>query len=130
MLRVAIGIIRDASGRVLVAKRPDGRYLAGLWEFPGGKLEDGEASRGALVRELHEELGVEVSSLDYLTQVFHEYPDFSVAIDVWLVESYEGVAAGCEGQELAWVTYGELQNLAIPPANSEVLSALIERGGA
>ena len=124
MLRIAIGILRDTQGHFLVAKRPAGKYLAGLWEFPGGKLEQDEASRDALARELREELGVSVDSIDYLTQIEHDYPDFSVAIDVWLVRQYVGEARGLEGQELAWVTYDQLEHLAIPPANSKVLQAL------
>ena len=96
-----------------------------LWEFPGGKLAPGESSRGALVREFSEELGVVVKDLNYLTQVVHDYSDFTVALDVWLVESYEGAPKGAEGQLLSWFDFDEIKKVAIPPANSKVLQALM-----
>jgi len=124
MIRVALGIIRDDNGRMLLAKRPEGKYLSGLWEFPGGKVEEGEASRDALVRELREEIGIEVQSFNYLTQVVHDYPDRTVCLDVWLVESFVGEPRGCEGQSIAWVAAHDFDKLAVPEGSRAVFSVL------
>jgi len=124
MLRVAVGIIRDEDGRILVAQRSKGAYLEGKWEFPGGKLEEGESSRDAVIRELYEEVGVQVSAVSYLTQIVHDYDNFQVCLDIWMVDKYEGVVRGCEGQLIAWHTREAIEAMAIPPANEKILSAL------
>ena len=124
MLRVAVGIIRDEDNRILVAQRSKGAYLEGKWEFPGGKLEHGESSRDAVIRELYEEVGVQVSAVSYLTQIVHDYDDFQVCLDIWIVDKYEGVVRGCEGQLIAWHARDAIEAMAIPPANEKILSAL------
>jgi 8-oxo-dGTP diphosphatase len=124
MLRVAIGLLRDEVGHFLVARRPEGKPLSGLWEFPGGKIEPSESSRGALVRELREEIGVEVLALDYLTQVVHGYDDGCVCLDVWWVMDYRGEPSGCEGQVLSWVMLADLLAMPVPGANKSVLAAI------
>ena len=100
---VAACALLDAKGAVLIAKRPQGRPLAGLWEFPGGKIEPGEEPEEALIRELHEELGIEIAKADLtpLTFASHAYPDFHLLMPVYLCRSWQGEVAAHEGQELA-----------------------------
>lgn len=117
-VRVAVGVLVDAAGRVLVARRASGKPWAGYWEFPGGKQEAGESRLQALRRELREELGIEVSSAGPLIRL-PPVPDDAppVVLDVWRVTAYGGTPAGCEGQTLQWVTPDELDRLPMPPAN-------------
>lgn len=117
-VRVAVGVLTDAAGRVLVARRAAGKPWAGYWEFPGGKQEAGESRLQALRRELREELGIEVTSATPLIRLPPE-PDAAapVVLDVWRVTAYGGTPAGCEGQALQWVTSDELDRLPMPPAN-------------
>jgi 8-oxo-dGTP diphosphatase len=117
-VRVAVGFLTDAAGRVLVARRASGKPWAGYWEFPGGKQEAGESRLQALRRELREELGIEVSGATPLIRLPPE-PDAAlpVVLDVWRVTAYGGTPAGCEGQTVAWVTPDELDRLPMPPAN-------------
>ncbi len=124
MLRIAVGIIGDKQGRLLVAQRPSGKFLGGKWEFPGGKLEEKESSRDAITRELQEELGIDATAMDYLTQIFHDYDDFSVCLDVWMIRAFDGEPQGNEGQILAWHTLEQVSQLAIPPANIKIVQAL------
>jgi 8-oxo-dGTP diphosphatase len=93
---------------VLIAQRPPGKWQAGRWEFPGGKIEPGESDEAALHRELREELGVEVLHSRQLDVFPHDYPDRSVLISLWLVMSFRGQPAGLDGQGLRWVTVDEL----------------------
>jgi len=107
-LQVVAAALVDRQGRVLIAQRPPGKWQAGRWEFPGGKVEPGETAEAAVVRELHEELGVHVDAAQYLTQVVHAYADRSVAISLWLVLRFEGEPRSLEGQALLWVPAAEL----------------------
>jgi 8-oxo-dGTP diphosphatase len=102
-LEVVAGAIIDAEGRVLIAQRPDGKALAGRWEFPGGKIGQGEEARDGLARELREELGVEVHDAERLIRYSHAYPDRLVRLDLWLVTSWSGDPRGLDGQSLKWV---------------------------
>ena len=115
---VAVGVLTDAEGRVLVARRAAGKPWAGCWEFPGGKREAGESRMQALRRELHEELGISVDSATPLIRLPPQ-PDTrpQVALDVWRVQDYRGEPVGLEGQELRWVDAAELDALDMPPAN-------------
>ncbi len=103
---VVAGILRDAQGRVLLAQRPAGKHLAGLWEFPGGKVEEGEAPVDALARELREEIGIVVESAQPLIGIPHAYPEKTILLDVWRVTRYSGTSHSHEGQRLAWVEPG------------------------
>jgi 8-oxo-dGTP diphosphatase len=106
---VAAALVREGSvPQVLIAQRPAGKWQAGRWEFPGGKIEPHEDSHDALVRELREELGVEVQAARALGQFVHAYPDRSVEISLWLVTRFSGDPAGLDGQALRWVQADEL----------------------
>ena len=123
-IHVVAGALLDASGRVLVARRPGGAHLAGLWEFPGGKLMPGEPREAGLARELAEELGIRVLSAHPLIRVEHSYPDRDVVLDVWRVESFTGEPHGREGQRIEWRDVHELDPAEFPPADVPVLAAL------
>ena len=131
LLLVAACVLLDGEGRVLIAKRPEGRSLAGLWEFPGGKVEPGESPERALVRELAEELGIDIAAADLtpLTFVSHAYPGFHLLMPLFVCRSWRGEARPHEGQELAWVKPSELVSYAMPPADEPlkvVLPALLK----
>jgi 8-oxo-dGTP diphosphatase len=123
-IHVVAGVLRDAQDRILLAERPPGKHLAGLWEFPGGKCEDGEAPVDALARELREELGIVVESARPLIGVPHVYPDKSILLDVWQVTAYSGTPHSHEGQRLAWIEPDSLDRVEMPPADRPVLAAL------
>lgn len=126
MVIVAACVLVKPEGLVLVAKRPQGRPLAGLWEFPGGKIEPGEVPEAALCRELGEELGIDVVPGDLmpLTFVSHAYPDFHLLMPVYRCRHWEGEAVALEGQELAWVTPEALKGYAMPPADEPLQAQL------
>jgi 8-oxo-dGTP diphosphatase len=119
MVIVAACVLLDSEGAVLIAKRPAGRPLAGLWEFPGGKVEAGEEPEDALLRELYEELGIEIAKSDLapLTFVSHAYPDFHLLMPVYLCRRWRGCIAAHEGQELLWVKPETLHLYDMPPAD-------------
>jgi 8-oxo-dGTP diphosphatase len=123
---VAACVLLDGDGRLLIAKRPAGRPLAGLWEFPGGKVEDGETPEHALVRELAEELGIDIAATDLapLTFASHAYPDFHLLMPLYLCRRWRGTAAAHEGQELQWVRPDELAEYAMPPADEPLKAVL------
>lgn len=120
---VAAAILND-QGEVLIAKRADHLHQGGLWEFPGGKVENGEATRDALTRELHEEIGIDVVDARPLIRIKHDYTDKSVLLDVWKVTKFGGEAHGKEGQPIEWVKTGELDNYDFPAANTQIINAL------
>ena len=124
-LHVVAGVIRDARGRILLARRTLGRDLAGLWEFPGGKVEPGEAPEDALVRELREELGIEASVGEALLRVPQQYPDKRLVLDVRRV-TFRGVPKGLDGQALAWSPLQALAKYPMPPADRPVVAALTQ----
>lgn len=123
-VEVVAGVIRDARGRVLLTRRTEGRDLAGLWEFPGGKREPGETAEAALARELHEELGIEADVGAELIRVPQAYPDKRLVLDVRMIRAWRGGARGREGQALAWVPAHKLASYAMPPADRPVVAAL------
>lgn len=122
-IHVAAAVIRGQDGRILIARRADDRHQGGLWEFPGGKLEPGEAARDALARELEEELGIRPTLARPLIQVRHDYPDKQVLLDVWEVSAYVGEPHGAEGQPLAWVGPRQLADYEFPAANRPIVAA-------
>lgn len=131
LLVVACALI-DADHRVLVAQRPEGKALAGLWEFPGGKLEAGERPEPALIRELHEELGITVKEacLAPLTFASYAYPDFHLLMPLYICRRWEGMPISREAQALKWVRPGKLRDLAMPPADEPLIPPLIDLLGA
>jgi 8-oxo-dGTP diphosphatase len=123
-LEVVAGALFDGAGRVLIAQRPAGKALAGRWEFPGGKLHDGESANDALVRELREELGVEVLEAERLMRYAHEYPDRVVWLDMWTVSRWRGEPRGLDGQALKWVDPARLHEEDILEADQPIVAAL------
>ena len=126
IVEVVAGVLQDARGRILLARRTEGRDLAGLWEFPGGKREAGETPEAALVRELHEELGVDVELGAPLIRVPHAYPHKRLSLDVRRIAAWRGTPKGHEGQALAWVPQSKLGAYAMPSADRPVVAALLQ----
>ncbi len=121
---VAVAAIVNGRQQVLVSLRPDHVHQGGLWEFPGGKLEPGESVPAALHREIHEELGIRVTGARPLIRIPHRYPDEAVLLDVWKVETFEGVPHGKEGQVVEWLPIDALAARAFPAANLPIIHAL------
>lgn len=126
-LVVACALI-DADKRILLAQRPQGKQLAGLWEFPGGKLDPGERPEQALIRELHEELGITVQEpcLAPLTFASHSYADFHLLMPLYVCRRWEGFVTAREGQNLAWVRANKLRSYEMPPADIPLIPHLID----
>jgi 8-oxo-dGTP diphosphatase len=126
LLLVAACVLLDSEGRILIAKRPEGRSLAGLWEFPGGKVEAGESPEHAVIRELAEELGIDIAAADLspLTFASHAYPDFHLLMPLFLCRRWRGKVKPYEGQELLWVKPAELVAYAMPPADEPLKAVL------
>jgi len=125
LLVVAVALV-DADDRVLIARRPEGKQMAGLWEFPGGKLEAGERPEDALIRELREELGVEVKAacLAPLTFASHAYADFHLLMPLFVCRRWEGFVQSLEGQTLKWVRAKTLRDYPMPPADAPLIPHL------
>ena len=125
LLVSAVALI-DADGRVLLAQRPHGKSMAGLWEFPGGKVEVGETPEAALIRELQEELGIETwsSCLAPLTFASHSYDDFHLLMPLFACRKWEGTPTGREGQTMKWVRANDLRNYPMPPADIPLIPIL------
>lgn len=123
-IHVVAGVLRDERDRVLVAQRARGKHLAGLWEFPGGKLDPGEDPHAALRRELHEELGIEARTFERLIRVPWRYPDKTIVLDAYRVPAYDGVPRGRENQALAWQRVDEMSMLEMPPPDRPIVNAL------
>ena len=127
VLVAAVALI-DADGRVLLAQRPEGKSMAGLWEFPGGKIEPGESPEATLIRELHEELGIEVKEpcLAPLTFASHRYEDFHLLMPLYVCRRWTGTVHGREGQALKWVRPTKLRDHPMPPADEPLIPHLID----
>ena len=121
----AVALI-DIDGRVLLAQRPEGKSMAGLWEFPGGKVEDGETPEAALIRELREELGIDTraSCLAPLAFASHSYEDFHLLMPLFACRRWEGSVVPLEGQKLAWARPTELRDYPMPPADEPLIPIL------
>lgn len=128
LLLVVAAAMIDGDGRVLIAQRPAHKSLGGLWEFPGGKVEAGEAPEAALVRELKEELGVDVSidALEPFAFASHTYPEFHLLMPLYMIKSWTGEAVAHEAQALAWAHARDLRDYAMPPADVVLVDRLIE----
>jgi 8-oxo-dGTP diphosphatase len=124
-IHVAVGVVFNSQGQVLVALRPQHVDQSGLWEFPGGKVEPGETVEAALARELYEEVGIIPQLAESLLQVPHHYPNKKVWLDVWKITAFQGEAHGREGQQIQWVFPHQLTQLAIPAANLAVVQAVL-----
>ncbi len=126
LVLVAACALIDPDGRVLIAQRPPGKSMAGLWEFPGGKVEPGERPEQSLIRELREELGIAVKEecLAPLTFASHLYPDFHLLMPLYVCRRWEGFVEAQEGQQLKWVRPPELRNYPMPPADEPLISHL------
>ena len=127
---VAAGILRDGDGRVLISERLCDGPFNGLWEFPGGKIADGEAPIDALRRELIEELGIQVAEASSYMQLHHEYPDRIVDLEFFLVTAWQGEPTGLEGQGLRWLLPSELKSDELLPADAPVVEELRAACGA
>jgi 8-oxo-dGTP diphosphatase len=128
LLLVVAAALVDPDGRVLIAQRPEGKQLAGLWEFPGGKLHDGERPEIALIRELKEELGIEVEEacLAPLTFASYAYPDFHLLMPLYICRRWRGQVIALENQALKWVRPHNLRDYPMPPADAPLIPALID----
>ena len=126
ILLVAAAALVDVDGRVLIAERPEGRSMAGLWEFPGGKVQEGETPEAALVRELHEELGIDTrqSCLAPIAFASHAYDDFHLLMPLFACRTWLGQPQGREGQRLAWVQAARLADYPMPPADLPLVALL------
>lgn len=126
MVLVAAVALVDADGRILLAQRPEGKSMAGLWEFPGGKIEPGETPEAALIRELHEELGIDTwaSCLAPLSFASHAYEDFHLLMPLFICRKWEGQVASREGQALKWVRPVDLRNYPMPAADVPLIPVL------
>ncbi len=126
LVLVAACALIDADGRILLTQRPPGRVMAGLWEFPGGKVEAGERPEQALIRELAEELGIRVAEacIAPLTFASHGYPDFHLLMPLYVCRRWEGIVAPQEGQNLAWVRPNRLRDYEMPPADAPLIPHL------
>jgi 8-oxo-dGTP diphosphatase len=125
---VAAVALFDADGRVLLAQRPEGKSMAGLWEFPGGKIEAGELPVVALAREMREELGIELCEpcSSPLTFVSHVYEDFHLLMLLYVCRKWEGIPTPLEGQKLAWKFPREMAAMPMPPADVPLVAALMD----
>ncbi|WP_421927340.1 8-oxo-dGTP diphosphatase MutT [Neoaquamicrobium sediminum] len=128
LLLVAACALVDGDGRVLIAQRPEGKQLAGMWEFPGGKVEPGETPEEAVVRELREELGIEtkVACLAPLTFASHAYESFNLLMPLFVCRRYWGIPQAQEGQALKWVRPNKLRDYPMPPADEPLIPFLID----
>lgn len=128
ILLVAACALIDSDGRILLAQRPEGKSLAGLWEFPGGKVEPGETPEECLIRELAEELGIvtKTACLAPLTFASHMYEDFHLLMPLYVCRRYEGIAQPREGQRLKWVRPRDLRDYPMPPADAPLIPFLVD----
>ena len=127
MIHVAVGVLINTARQILVAQRPRSADHGGLWEFPGGKVESGEGVYQALCRELKEEIDIDVLSAAPLTKIHYDYDRYSVLLDTWIVDTFDGKARGVEGQVVRWISLSELQTLTMPKANDQIVLMLNEK---
>jgi len=124
-VHVAVGVVEDTQGRILIARRPDHVHQGGVWEFPGGKVDEGEDVITALCRELREEIGIEVNKTSPLLTITHDYGDKHVLLDVHRVSGFQGEPHGLEGQPVRWVNRDDIRNYTFPDANRGIINAIL-----
>ncbi|PIJ49759.1 8-oxo-dGTP diphosphatase [Erwinia sp. OLTSP20] len=129
-LQVAVGIIRNPQGEIFLARRPATSHMANMWEFPGGKIEANETAQQALVRELEEETGIEVTDLTPYDLADHHYPDVRVTLHFFMVTGWRGEPYGREGQPHRWLAQNHLIASEFPPANHAIVARLVAEAGA
>ena len=122
-VHVAVGVLRNTAGEILISLRAPDAHQGNLWEFPGGKVEPGEAVEVALAREFREELGIEIGPARAFVEIAHDYVDKAVLLDVWLIDSFSGIPEGLEGQALVWCPPGDLGHYEFPAANVPIVEA-------
>ncbi|BBQ85494.1 MULTISPECIES: 8-oxo-dGTP diphosphatase MutT [Enterobacteriaceae] len=125
ILQISVGIIRNVSGEIYITQRAADAHMAHKWEFPGGKIESGESPQEAVIRELEEEVGIVVTSLQPFDKLEYQFPDRHITLWFWLVDSWEGAPWGKEGQPGRWVAQRDLVADEFPPANAPVIEKLI-----
>ncbi|WP_299006133.1 8-oxo-dGTP diphosphatase MutT [uncultured Shewanella sp.] len=125
-IHVAVGVIVNEAQQILIAKRHAHLHQGGKWEFPGGKVEQGETVTQALSRELKEEIGINIKETQALMEISHNYPDKQVKLDIHWVKDFEGIATGLEAQEIIWVDKSELLNYNFPDANKPIIEKILE----
>lgn len=123
-LTVAIGIILNNQGDILIAERPASTSHAGFWEFPGGKVDGQETTEQALARELREEVNIQINAPRFFIENSYQYPDYHVTLKAYWVEDYTGLPQGAEGQQVKWIKPVELTNYAFPQANQPIIDAV------
>lgn len=127
ILKVAVAVITDKQQRVLITRRSLHTAAGGLWEFPGGKLEEGELATEALIREIKEEVGLDIAGFDYLGEVCHIYAQRPISLLVYHVHQYQGEATCCEKQmDLRWVHFDSLNDFQFPAANIKIIQLILE----
>ncbi|MCL1141013.1 8-oxo-dGTP diphosphatase MutT [Shewanella pneumatophori] len=124
LVHVAVGVIKDGN-RILLAKRPQELHQGGKWEFPGGKVEQGETTSEALIRELKEEVNLDVVHTEPMMEIHHDYGDKKVFLDIHWVENFSGAAHGMEGQQVSWIEKEHLQQYDFPEANKAILEKIL-----
>jgi len=124
VVHVAVGVVLNPQGQILIARRPAHVHQGDLWEFPGGKVEAGESLQQALQRELHEELGIDIRQARPLIRIPHHYPDKQVLLDVWLIEAFDGIPHGKENQPIEWLSPSALWVKPFPAANKPIIQAV------
>jgi len=124
IIHVAIAVIYNAKNQILIARRASHQHQGGMWEFPGGKVENGENSQQALIREIQEEVGIEVESSLLIKKIIHQYDNKKVCLDVYAVKNWSGKASGMEGQPIKWVEIDDLNHYKFPKANNEIISLI------
>ncbi|WP_108944748.1 8-oxo-dGTP diphosphatase MutT [Shewanella halifaxensis] len=124
LVHVAVGVIKDGNS-ILLAKRPQALHQGGKWEFPGGKVEQGETTSEALIRELKEEVNLDVINTSPMMEIHHDYGDKKVFLDIHWVENFTGAARGMEGQQVCWVEKEDLQQYDFPEANKAILEKIL-----
>jgi 8-oxo-dGTP diphosphatase len=128
-IQVVAGALVSLQGQILIAQRPKGKHMAGGWEFPGGKIDQGETPLAALRRELEEELDIQVQKAEYLVSCDHEYPDRVVHLELWLVTEFKGEPKPLDHQALRWVNVDQLATADLLPADQPLIEALVMRLG-
>jgi 8-oxo-dGTP diphosphatase len=124
-VHVAVGVIINQDKQILIAKRHDHLHQGGKWEFPGGKVEQNETVTAALIRELKEEVDLDVNSTTAFMEISHDYPDKQVRLDIHLVTDFNGRAIGVEGQQIQWVELQSITEYEFPEANKPILDKLL-----
>jgi 8-oxo-dGTP diphosphatase len=128
-VHVVVGLIFNSHNQLLIAKRPDHLHQGGLWEFPGGKVEANESAYIALIREFKEEVGIVVKQADLFMEIYHQYADKNVFLDIWLCRHFDydggGEIVGLEGQEVKWVALAHLKKYSFPEANQKIINKLL-----